>query len=101
MTDDWPGDDSLNVLVTMAVPLFIFAATACRFIEEGRHPERRLKEVLEAEAATPGSQIDKIYQPVLNQLLTDNDHESDELLQEFRDIVGAIIILATLSQSSH
>ncbi|KAL4746219.1 hypothetical protein BDW72DRAFT_39188 [Aspergillus terricola var. indicus] len=95
MTDDWPGDDTLNALVTMAVPLFIFAATACRFIEEGRHPERRLKELLEAQAATSGSQMDKIYQPILNQLLTDNDHESDELLQEFRDIVGAIIILAT------
>ncbi|KAL6228710.1 hypothetical protein BDW75DRAFT_226427 [Aspergillus navahoensis] len=95
MTDDWPGNGTLDALVRMAVPLFIFAATACRFIEEGRHPERRLKELLEAQAATSGSQMDKIYQPVLNQLLTDNDQESNELLQEFRDIVGVIILLAT------
>ncbi|KAL4756008.1 uncharacterized protein BDW70DRAFT_166876 [Aspergillus foveolatus] len=95
MTDDWPGDDTLDALVKMAVPLFIFAATACRFIEEGRHPERRLKELLEAQTAISGSQMDKIYQPVLNQLLADNDQESNELLQEFRDIVGVIIMLAT------
>jgi hypothetical protein len=95
MADDWPGNGTLDALVKMAVPLFIFAATACRFIEEGRHPERRLKELLEAQAATSGSQMDKIYQPVLNQLLTDNDQESNELLQEFRDIVGVIIMLAT------
>ncbi|KAL4756596.1 uncharacterized protein BDW70DRAFT_164328 [Aspergillus foveolatus] len=95
MADDWPGNDTLNALVKMAVPLFIFAATACRFIEEGRHPEKRLKELLEAQAATSGSQMDKIYQPILNQLLTDNDQESHELLQEFQDIVGVIIMLAT------
>ncbi|KAL4990418.1 hypothetical protein BDW68DRAFT_175126 [Aspergillus falconensis] len=79
----------------MAVLLFIFAATVCRFIEEGRHPERRLKDLLEAQTATSGSQMDKICQPVLNQLLTDNDQESNELMQEFWDIVGVIIILAT------
>jgi hypothetical protein len=95
LTDDWPGNDTLDALVKMAVPLFIFAATACRFIEEGRHPERRLKELLEAQTATSGSQMDKIYQPILNQLLTDNDQESNELLQEFQDIVGVIIMLAT------
>jgi hypothetical protein len=95
MSGDWPGNDTLDALVMMAVPLFIFAATACRFIEAGRHPERRLKKLLEAQAVTSGSQMDKIYQPVLTQLLTDNDHESNELLQEFRDIVGVIIILAT------
>jgi hypothetical protein len=94
LADDWPGNDTLDALVMMAVPLFIFAATTCRFIEDGRHPERRLKQLLEAQAVISGSQMDKIYQPVLTQLLTDNDHESNELLQEFRDIVGVIIILA-------
>ncbi|KAL4744344.1 hypothetical protein BDW72DRAFT_188744 [Aspergillus terricola var. indicus] len=94
LTDDWPGDKILDTLVMMAVPLFIFAATACRFIEGGRHPERRLRELLEAQAVTSASQMDKIYQPVLTQFLTDNDDESEELLQEFRDIVGVIIILA-------
>ncbi|KAJ6176749.1 hypothetical protein N7485_003663 [Penicillium canescens] len=95
ISGDWPGNDTLDALVMMAVPLFIFAATACRFIEAGRHPERRLRKLLEAQAVTSGSQMDKIYQPVLTQVLTDNDHESEELLQEFRDIVGVIIILAT------
>ncbi|KAL2856070.1 hypothetical protein BJX68DRAFT_279544 [Aspergillus pseudodeflectus] len=94
ISSEWPGDDVLETLVRRAVPLFISAATACRFIEEGRHPERRLKKLLEAQAVTSGSQMDKIYQPVLTQLLTDNEDESNEILQEFRDIVGGIITLA-------
>ncbi|KAL4735577.1 hypothetical protein BDV11DRAFT_211866 [Aspergillus similis] len=91
MTDNWPGKDTLDALVKRAVLLFIFAATACRFIEKGRHPEKRFKQLLGAQAATSGSQMDKIYQPVLNQLLTDNNQESHELLQEFWDIVVKLL----------
>jgi hypothetical protein len=39
--------------------------------------------------------MDNIYQPLLIQLLTDNDKDSTEILQEFQDIVGGIINLAT------
>ncbi|OQE20906.1 hypothetical protein PENFLA_c015G01918 [Penicillium flavigenum] len=93
LSPDWPGDEIIEQLVKLAVPLFIFAATACRFIEEGLHPKKRLKKFLEFQARG-ATQMDKVYLPVLNQLLTDDD-DTKEILEEFQDIVGAIILLAT------
>ena len=44
---DWPGKESLHALVQRAVPLFIFAATICRFIADLRgNPKGRLDRVL-------------------------------------------------------
>ncbi|PYH89602.1 hypothetical protein BO71DRAFT_422881 [Aspergillus ellipticus CBS 707.79] len=36
LQDSWPGEDILQALIAMAVPLFIFAATICREILEQR-----------------------------------------------------------------
>lgn len=33
---DWPGERNVQILVDMATPLFIFAATVCRFICDRR-----------------------------------------------------------------
>ena len=33
---DWPGDEKIKALAAMAVPLFIFAATVCRFVGDRR-----------------------------------------------------------------
>lgn len=92
---EWPGKDDVTRLVEMAVPLFIVAATACRFIKEGTHPKKRLQKFLEFQATTTATQMDKIYLPVLNQLKDNDITESKELVQEFQDIVGVIILLAT------
>ncbi|KAB8226961.1 uncharacterized protein BDW43DRAFT_28636 [Aspergillus alliaceus] len=94
---DWPGNDVLQELVRISVPLFISAATVCRYIENSKlEPKSRLAELLKDQAKYI-SRMDKTYLPVLTQLL--NDPESDEseqqqLLQEFQDIVGVIILLA-------
>ncbi|KAJ6088705.1 hypothetical protein N7486_009966 [Penicillium sp. IBT 16267x] len=78
----------------MAVPLFIFASTACRSIENGLHPQKQLQKYLDIEN-TNATQIKKTYLPVLQQLLRDDEDESKEILQEFRDIIGVIILLNT------
>ena len=45
---DWPGADQIERLVHMATPLFIFAATICRFIRDPTFdPEQRLREFLD------------------------------------------------------
>ncbi|KAE8132448.1 hypothetical protein BDV38DRAFT_275127 [Aspergillus pseudotamarii] len=92
---DWPGDNNREKLVRMAVPLFIFAATVCRFINEGTHPQKQLQKFLEFQATTTTTQMDKIYLPILNRLIGDNKEDSKELVHEFHDIVGVIILLAT------
>ncbi|KAI0388200.1 WD40-repeat-containing domain protein [Xylariaceae sp. FL0594] len=62
----------------MAIPLFIFAATACRFLADSRTgtPDMNLRRILEYETRSQESRIDATYLPVLNQLLADeiNNH---------------------------
>ncbi|KAJ5404017.1 WD40 repeat-like protein [Penicillium cosmopolitanum] len=95
---NWPGDDVIQQLVAMSVPLFISAATVCRYIANSRwEPKSRLEELLKDQAKYV-SRMDKTYMPILTRLL--DDQESDEaeqqqLLQEFQNIVGVIILLAT------
>ncbi|KAJ5661456.1 uncharacterized protein N7477_009072 [Penicillium maclennaniae] len=103
LPSDWPGNKKLKQLVQMAIPLFIFAATLCRFVgDEDWLPEERLTAVLEDKATTSTSDMDWTYLPVLNQLLAaKNKKEFEQLLQEFQNIVGVIVLLATLFQLFH
>ncbi|KAK3346887.1 hypothetical protein B0T25DRAFT_462128 [Lasiosphaeria hispida] len=97
---DWPGKDNIRTLAQMAVPLFIFAATVCRFVDDkGRsNPAKRLKKVLEYRKATRNSTLDKLdatYLPVLDQLTSGRtDQDRAEVLAEFRNVVGPIVLLA-------
>lgn len=92
---DWPGDEIIKILVGRAVPLFISAATLCRFIGDAKwNPEKRLRDIL-TDQAIYVSKMDNTYMPVLNQLLTGQDEwDSQQLVQEFKEIVGVIILLA-------
>lgn len=104
---DWPGSSIVQTLVQMAVPLFIFAATVCRFIEDKAwsDPPAQLSKILQYQSSSQHSEIDKLdatYRPVLDEL---NVHRSKAtqrtLAKEFRKVVGSIILLAeTLSISS-
>jgi hypothetical protein len=93
---DWPGERNIQALVNMAIPLFIFATTVCRFIGDPRwDPEERLAIVLRYQTAGQASQLDRTYLPVLDQLLvglTDSDREA--LTGEFREVVGSVVTLA-------
>ncbi|KAJ5865139.1 uncharacterized protein N7529_007055 [Penicillium soppii] len=93
---DWPGAAATKILVDRAVPLFIAAATVCRFIGDAKwNPQKRLEAIL-TDQSTYVSKMDSTYIPVLKQLLTgQNKTESWELLKEFKEVVGVIIILAT------
>lgn len=97
VSGEWPGDDVLETLARRAVPLFISASTICRFVDHPvLLPEDRLLTLLEDPAANSGSQMDKTYLPVLKQLFSGaGDKEQKQLEQEFQDIVGVVILLAT------
>ncbi len=98
LSDAWPGEDVTKTLVKMAVPLFIYAATVCRFIENPRRgggsPNDRLAKVIGQQFTT--SNIDAAYLTVLNQMLEDSDDSNadDGIVKEFKEIVGPIILLA-------
>ncbi|KAI7971161.1 hypothetical protein EIK77_004676 [Talaromyces pinophilus] len=95
LPSDWPGDETIKTLVQRAVPLFISAATLYRFISDTRwNPQKRLEAIL-ADQTIYLSRMDSTYMPVLNQLLAGQDEwESQQLVQEFKEIVGVIILLA-------
>jgi hypothetical protein len=101
---DWPGDKACEVLVDMAVPLFVVAATICRFIGDPHFPpQRRLETILQSQSVAHISQIEKTYLPVVEQLSATLSDSSDEnkLYQDFQLIVGSIIAFAEpLSVSS-
>ncbi|EED24357.1 taf5, putative [Talaromyces stipitatus ATCC 10500] len=102
---NWPGLESMSVLVEMAVPLFIFAATLCRFVEDPAwsDPKGQLKKVLEyRKGHSEMDTLDATYSPILHQLIHGQSKRAQRLLMErFRTIVGTIFHLAEpLSLSS-
>ena len=82
----------------MAVPLFIFAATVCRFIQEsGCEPRQQLAQVLQYQSRIHQSEIDKLeatYRPVLDRLLVGSEAAKRSVVARFRAVVGSIVLLA-------
>jgi hypothetical protein len=95
---DWPGQANIQSLVQIAVPLFIFAATICRFLKDQRcgEPDKQLTRVLKYQTKSQESELNATYLPVLNYLLTRlSQLRKHEVVQKFKEVVGAIIILAS------
>jgi len=94
---DWPGDEVLQALVHMAVPLFIVAATVYRYVGDPNwNPQERLETILQFQGTGHLEQMEQTYLPVLTQLpaTLSNSREKEKLYQELRMIVGSIVILA-------
>jgi hypothetical protein len=94
LSSDWPATHQIQALVELAVPLFIYAATVCRYIgTKGSDPEEYLDKVLQYRKSS-FSQLDRTYLPVLDQLLLEQEEEDKELwLHAFREVVGSIVAL--------
>ncbi|KAH8778798.1 vegetative incompatibility protein HET-E-1 [Diaporthe sp. PMI_573] len=98
LASSWPDQSTIQILVKMAVPLFIFAATVCRFLADRKcgNPDKKLKTVLEYRTKSQESKLDNTYLPVLEQLLVDlSGREKAQVLDQFRMIIGSIVILAS------
>src|SRR5690606_32193566 len=100
---DWPGTESIQKLVDMAIPLFIYAATICRFIQDRRlgGPKDQLARVFNSQTYQR-SNLGAVYGPILGQLLEGlNELEARDVAERFKYIVGSIVLLASpLSTSS-
>ncbi|KAI8633534.1 vegetative incompatibility protein HET-E-1 [Xylariaceae sp. FL1651] len=94
----WPLQSDIQTLVEMATPLFIFAATACRFIanRRGSNPEERLQDILKYQVASRNDKLGATYLPTLDQLIAGlSDRTKTETLTLFKRVVGSIVLLAT------
>lgn len=94
---NWPTQRNTEALVKMAVPLFIFAATMCRFIGDiwDWDPVGKLAQVLRSRSTGNLTRFEATYLPVLNQTLQGNptQTEKNSRIRKFRNIVGSIVLL--------
>ncbi|PQE28651.1 vegetative incompatibility het-e-1 protein [Rutstroemia sp. NJR-2017a WRK4] len=97
--DDWPGEHILKKLVLNASGLFIWAATACRFICEGkRFAPKRLDTILKGSSSIvipPEKHLDEIYTTVLKNSISSDyqDEEKEELYKILKYTLGSIVLL--------
>ena len=103
--DDWLCLDVIADLVEKANGLFIWAATACRFIGGGPLTKKRIGAILagEIEAESPEGHLNHLYTSVLQSSIPQNYSEKfkQELYILLRNILGSIaILLSPLSVNS-
>jgi hypothetical protein len=97
--DGWPGKVVLRQLVQSASGLFIWAATACRFIREGRRFARKRLDAIvkgsDGAATAPEKHLNEIYVAVLRHATSSDytDEEKEELGEMLKHILGSIVIL--------
>jgi hypothetical protein len=105
--DNWPNKEVLNQLVLYACGLFIWAATACRFVREGkRFARKRLDTILKGSNSAitaPEKHLDEIYLTVLEHTISleYSDEEKEEVYNMLKHTLGSIVALfSPLSTSS-
>jgi hypothetical protein len=87
---DWPGHDMDHVLTRRAAGLFIWASTACAFIEDGHDPRKRLRLLVGADAASGAmSALDALYTTALQ---TAGKWDDPDFGVDFRAILGVILV---------
>ncbi|KAL7802847.1 putative wd40 protein [Trichoderma afarasin] len=90
---DWPGGIKIQTLVTMSVPLFIFAATVCRMLQDhDLVPEEALEDVFKYKAEE--SKLDAVYLPILNRLHSKyNEHRRQKQFKQVQELISTILLL--------
>jgi hypothetical protein len=86
---DWASEDILGQLVRQASGLFVWAATACSFIDK-HDPEKRLQMILGAEAVPDAeAALDALYKTALESV---GPWDDDDFVTDFRSILGLILV---------
>jgi hypothetical protein len=104
LPSEWPGQPRTDALTDITTPLFISAATACRFISDRIYgaPNDLLEEILARKDNSTNSGLGATYLPILNRLIVDvqPQRRQQEIIQLYRKIVGTIVTLESPLSSS-
>ncbi|KAF5654868.1 Trp-Asp repeat-containing protein [Fusarium sp. NRRL 25303] len=98
LAEQWPGTVKIRQLVSMTQPLFIAAATVCRFLNDATlgGPDELLVKILGPSSRMHMSRLNDIYSSILaSQVVNRPRREREEIIHSFQSIVGAIVTLAT------
>ncbi|KAG6333192.1 hypothetical protein ID866_5896 [Astraeus odoratus] len=90
LPDDWPGDSAVDSLTKRASGLFVWASTACRYVENGQDPKERLSELLQSKIHEDSeSALDSIYITALDAA---GKWDDPVFAADFREILGMVIV---------
>ena len=90
LPSDWPGEARTEALALRASGLFIWAHTACRYIENGQDPEERLSQLVQTALHTNAeAALDGIYVTALESA---GRWDDVTFAADFREIMGLIIV---------
>ena len=90
LPQNWPGHDTVDALTARACGLFIWAFTACRYVENGQDPEERLADLLRTDICLNAeSAMDIMYSTALESA---GKWEDPAFAADFRDILGIVIV---------
>jgi hypothetical protein len=89
--DDWPGENAVLALAKRAAGLFVWAKTACRFIQ-CHEPRQRLDILLQGKVnGTAETALDELYSTALKSVGTWDD---ECFCSDFQSIMGIIVVAA-------
>ncbi|KAJ5710634.1 hypothetical protein N7488_004790 [Penicillium malachiteum] len=99
--DKWPAQRQIQDLARKSDGLFIFAATACRFLAgprlRGDEIKKRMSKILadKIEGDSPQQRLDSMYRNILHHALLEDalDDEKESRCDFFRQVVGSIVTL--------
>jgi hypothetical protein len=110
--DGWPSAADIDKLAELSGLLFIYAATAVRFVDNRKYsPRRRLAQLLgrgqTSIATSPYAQLDGLYRQILSDAIQDSDGDESFLCQRLQTVMAVVVLaqiplnidsLATLSR---
>lgn len=88
LAPDWPGEPTILALARRAAGLFVWASTACRFID-GYDPQKRIDILMRGEASAEAqSALDNLYNQALDSV---GKWDDADFCSDFQIIMGTII----------
>lgn len=98
LSPDWPGPKITEQFVRNAGSLFIWAATACRYIEKSPYADEGLQDLLDGStyASSPEEHLNDLYTSVLRGCVHPNYSamQRERLCERLRIILGSIVVLS-------
>jgi hypothetical protein len=100
LDSSWPAPDAIEFLAAKSSGLFIWCATACRFIDEGGpFAQERLNTLVQGGSSSTGPEesLNEIYTSVLKSAvsMTYTDQEQKKLHDLLRQVLGAVVLLSS------
>jgi hypothetical protein len=98
--DGWPSSVDIDKLAELSGLLFIYAATAVRFVNNRKYsPRRRLAELLGRGqtyiATSPYAQLDGLYRQILSDAVQDSDGDESFLCQRLQTVMAVVVLAQT------